>query len=132
MMQSDATMVRQIADCFDSVFEGETDAPNLMIGTVVSGDKFIEDSETLRWLQREFDALATEMEGAAIGYTCQLNDAPFIIIRGLSDTANVSAPDDFKTNLATVCRHSFRLMERLIPLAGNTAAATPEPLAASA
>jgi len=48
MMQSDATMVRQIADCFDSVFEGETDAPNLMIGTVVSGDNFIEYSETLR------------------------------------------------------------------------------------
>lgn len=76
MIQSDATMVRQTADCFDSVFEGETDAPNLMIGTVISGDKFIKDSETLRWLQREFGALATEMEGATVGYTCQLNDVP--------------------------------------------------------
>ena len=72
------------------------------------------------------------MEGAAVVYTRQLNDAPFIIIRGLSDTANESAPDDFKTNLETVCRYSFRLMERLIPLAGNAATATPEPLAASA
>ncbi len=136
MIQSDADMVRQSADCFDAVFEGEADAPNLMIGTVVSGDKFIEDSETLRWLQREFGALATEMEGAAVGYTCQLNNVPFIIIRGLSDTANESAPDDFKSNLDTVCEHSFRLMERLIPTAGGTLSAaeaeTPQQVAASA
>ena len=79
MIQSDANMVSQTADCFDAVFEGEADAPNLMIGTVVSGDKFIEDSETLRWLQREFGALATEMEGAAVGYTCQLNDRQIAI-----------------------------------------------------
>ncbi|MBT3925743.1 MAG: 5'-methylthioadenosine/adenosylhomocysteine nucleosidase [Rhodospirillaceae bacterium] len=136
MIQSDANMVSQTADCFDAVFEGEADAPNLMIGTVVSGDKFIEDSETLRWLQREFGALATEMEGAAVGYTCQLNEVPFIIIRGLSDTANESAPDDFKSNLHTVCKHSFRLMERLIPTAGESLSAAeasaPQQVAASA
>ena len=63
MIQSDADMVRQSADCFDAVFEGEADAPNLMIGTVVSGARFVRDSETLRWLQREFSALAAEMEG---------------------------------------------------------------------
>ena len=34
---------------------------------------------------------------------------------GLSDTANESAPDDFKSNLHTVCQHSYRLMEQLIP-----------------
>jgi len=134
MIQSDADMVRQVSDSFDVVFEDRADAPNLMIGTVVSGDKFIEDSETLRWLQREFGALATEMEGAAMGYTCQLNELPFVVIRGISDTADESAPDDYRDNLKTVCQHSFRLMERLIPLAGENLKApanAPAPVAAS-
>lgn len=114
MIQSDPALIEKTADAFDDAFPGG-EGPSLMIGTVVSGDRFVEDSKTLRWLQREFGALATEMEGAAVGYTCQLNEVPFVVTRGLSDTANESAPDDFKSNLHTVCQHSFRLMERLIP-----------------
>jgi len=117
MIQSDPDLVRAATDCFDAVFDGQPDAPNLMIGTVVSGDKFVKDSETLKWLQREFAALATEMEGAAVGYTCQLSDLPFVVVRGLSDTADENASDDFQANLAKVCRHSFSLMEKLIPAA---------------
>ncbi|NIA70720.1 5'-methylthioadenosine/adenosylhomocysteine nucleosidase [Pelagibius litoralis] len=115
MIQSDPGLVEKTTEAFDAAFNGGADEPNLMIGTVVSGDRFVEDSKTLRWLQREFGALATEMEGAAVGYTCQLNAVPFVVTRGLSDTANESAPDDFKSNLETVCKNSFRLMERLIP-----------------
>jgi len=117
MIQSDPDLVRAATDCFDAVFDGQDGAPNLMIGTVVSGDKFVKDSDTLKWLQREFAALATEMEGAAVGYTCQLSGLPFVVIRGLSDTADENASDDFKVNLAKVCRHSYALMEKLIPAA---------------
>ena len=122
MIQSDPDLVQMAAGAYDEVFDADATAPSLMIGTVVSGDRFIEDSESLRWLQREFGALATEMEGAAVGYTCQLNELPFVVIRGLSDTANESAPGDFEANLETVCRHSFRLMELLIPNAASKAA----------
>ena len=115
MICSDPGLVEKTAAAFDATFADDADAPNLMIGTVVSGDRFIQDSKTLRWLQREFWALATEMEGAAVGYTCQINNLPFVVIRGLSDTANESAPEDFGANLKVVSRHSYRLMERLIP-----------------
>ncbi len=94
-----------------------------MLGTVVSGDCFIQDPETLRWLQREFSALATEMEGAAVGYTCELNGVPFVVIRVLSDTASETASDDFASNLDRVCKNSFRLLEGLIPEIGADAAA---------
>ena len=109
----------------DATFAEDAHAPNLMIGTVVSGDRFVEDTATLRWLQREFGALATEMEGAAVGYTCQLNGLPFVVVRGLSDTANESASQDFEANLEIDCRHSFRLMRRLIPDAGRESAVGP-------
>lgn len=120
MIQSDPDLVQKAAEAYDTVFAGgDADNPNLMIGTIVSGDRFIKDSDTLRWLQREFAALATEMEGAAVGYTCNLSKVPFVVIRGLSDTAGESASDDFSANLHKVCQSSFKLFDDLIPRVGN-------------
>lgn len=117
MIHSDPILMEHAADAFDETFAEETDGPNLMIGTVVSGDRFVKDPKTLRWLQREFAALATEMEGAAVGYTCQINKLPFVIIRGLTDTADDDAADHFSENLETVCQYSYRLLQKLIPKA---------------
>jgi adenosylhomocysteine nucleosidase len=115
MVESDPKMVSKCAAAFDAAFEGVADAPSLMLGTIVSGDRFIADTTTLRWLQREFSALATEMEGAAVGYTCKLNGTPFVVVRGLSDTAGETASGDFSANLHVVCVNSYRLLEHLIP-----------------
>ncbi len=115
MIECDPTLVQKAAEAFDAAFPDAAGGPNLMLGTVASGDRFVKDQKTLRWLQREFAAVATEMEGAAFAYTCQLSKIPFLVIRGLSDTANENAPDDFDANLDTVCRHSFQLLEQLIP-----------------
>ena len=116
MIQSDPMLVDAVARAYDTAFaDGTTARPNLMIGTIVSGDRFIKDSDTLRWLQREFAALATEMEGAAVGYTCNLSGLPFVVVRGLSDTAGESASADFSANLNKVCESSFRLLDELIP-----------------
>ena len=119
MVESDPGLVRAAADAFDRAFKGADKPPGLMLGTVVSGDRFIEDAETLKWLQREFSALATEMEGAAVGYTCQLNDIPFVVIRGLSDTAGSEAGGDFAANLHAVCANGHKLLAELIPALGN-------------
>lgn len=119
MIQSDPALVRAAADAFDAAFDGAENPPSLMLGTVVSGDTFVKDSETLKWLQREFSALATEMESAAVGYTCQLSQVPFVVVRGLSDAADENASDHFQENLEKVCRHSFALMERLILAAAS-------------
>ncbi len=68
MIESDPGLVQQAAAAFDAAFPDPARAPSLFHGTVVTGDRFIQDPETLRWLQREFSALATEMDGAAVGY----------------------------------------------------------------
>lgn len=122
MIESDPRLVQMAADAFDRAFAGAADGPSLMMGTVVSGDRFVQDPDKLRWLQREFSALATEMEGAAVGYTCDLNDVPFVVIRGLSDTACDTATSDFETNLAAVCDSCFRVLRLLIPEVGTAEA----------
>ena len=132
MTESDPGLVQKAAEAFDAAFPDPAAGPNLMLGTVVSGDRFIQDPDTLRWLQREFSALATEMEGAAVGYTCGLNEVPFVVIRGLSDTAGETATSDFESNLSAVCRNCFAVLERLIPAVGSDLAEEPEARAAPA
>ncbi len=119
LIECDPDLVGKATKAFDAAFEGTKNPPNLMLGTVASGDRFVQDKDTLRWLQREFAALATEMEGAAFGHTCYLNDLPFVVIRALSDSAGNTAPGDFKNNLHRACQNSFHLMERMITLSAK-------------
>ncbi|MFD2205608.1 5'-methylthioadenosine/adenosylhomocysteine nucleosidase [Kiloniella antarctica] len=117
LIECEPDLVGKATTAFDQAFEGVEGAPNLMLGTIASGDTFVQDKEKLRWLQREFAALATEMEGAAFGHTCHLNDVPFVVIRALSDSSSDSASEDFEANLHRACQNSFQLMDLMIPSA---------------
>ncbi len=59
----------------------------LVTGRIVSGDQFIDDKVKAQQLYREFNALACEMEGAAVAHVCYVNNVPFAVIRSLSDMA---------------------------------------------
>ncbi|TXI93907.1 MAG: 5'-methylthioadenosine/adenosylhomocysteine nucleosidase [Neisseriales bacterium] len=59
----------------------------IVLGRIVSGDQFIDDKNKAEFLAKEFDALACEMEGAAIAHVCYLNKLPVCVIRSLSDMA---------------------------------------------
>ncbi|KLN61821.1 hypothetical protein WH96_05905 [Kiloniella spongiae] len=117
LIECDPDLVGKATAAFDNAFEDVEGAPNLMLGTIASGDTFVQDRDKLRWLQREFAALATEMEGAAFGQTCRLNGLPFVVIRALSDSSSDSASEDFEANLHRACRNSFELMDLMIPSA---------------
>ncbi len=115
LIECDPDLVAKATQAFDAAFDGVEGAPNLMLGTIASGDQFVQDTEMLRWLQREFAALATEMEGAAFGHTCYLNGLPFVVIRALSDGSSHTASGDFEANLHNACQNSFHLMDQMIP-----------------
>ena len=117
LIECNPDLVGKATNAFDAAFADAKDGPNLMLGTVASGDRFVQDTDMLRWLQREFAALATEMEGAAFGYTCAQNSLPFVVIRALSDASSESASGDFEANLHKACQNSFHLMDQLIPQA---------------
>lgn len=56
-------------------------------GLICTGDQFITDKEDLQRIKSNFpDALACEMESAAIAHTCFLLNVPFLSIRVISDT----------------------------------------------
>lgn len=64
-------------------------------GIIASGDKFISDALTRKYLAKQFNATATEMEGAAIAQASSINNVPFIIIRIISDLADGKPNEEY-------------------------------------
>ena len=56
-------------------------------GRIASGDQFIYDAKRAKFIHQEFNAIACEMEGAAIAHACYLSQIPFLVVRSLSDKA---------------------------------------------
>lgn len=64
-------------------------------GVIVSGDCFVSDSTVVERLRKDFGALCTEMEGAAIAHVATANRIPFAVIRTMSDFADENADISF-------------------------------------
>ena len=78
---------------FESPIEGKP-APQVVSGTIVTGDVFVSSRTATRRLWQNMHAEATDMEGAAVAQTCWQQGVPFIVIRCLSDAADSDAEKD--------------------------------------
>ena len=88
---------------------------NCVVGTVASGDQFIADPARKQYIVDHFDAIACDMEGAAIGHVCYVNKIPFAVIRSISDNASEDAGSmEYPTLCTHAAKQSQALMERLI------------------
>jgi adenosylhomocysteine nucleosidase len=77
--------------------------PALHCGLVLSGDRFVGDAdEAAELLSRFPDALAVEMEGAAVAQVCHEHVLPCAILRTISDRADANAHVDFGQFLTSV------------------------------
>jgi adenosylhomocysteine nucleosidase len=85
-------------------------------GLVVSGDRFVSTSSESRALQSALpDALAVEMEGAAIAQVCHDFGIPFAAVRTISDRADDAAHGDFLKFIEEVAsRHSAAIVEAFL------------------
>ncbi len=58
---------------------------SVKVGTIASGDIFCTDINMSTKINKKFNALAVEMEGASIAQVCFLSHIPFLVIRSISD-----------------------------------------------
>jgi adenosylhomocysteine nucleosidase len=56
-------------------------------GNGVTGSVFLDNAEYREWLRKVYSAEVTEMESAAVGQVCFVNDVDWIVIRSVSDLA---------------------------------------------
>ena len=84
------------------------------VGTVASGDQFVSSKEKKTFIEQSFGAIVCEMEGAAIGQVCYVNDTPFCVLRAVSDKADGSSGMDYMTFVGMAAEKNARLLMSVI------------------
>lgn len=89
-------------------------APTVHTGLVVSGDRFVASAAECADLRRRLpEALAVEMEGAALGQVCHDLGIAFAVVRTISDRADDMAHVDFSRFVASIAsRYSLAIVTR--------------------
>jgi len=102
-----------------------TAAPRVHRGLVISGDQFVASAQAVGALRALLpDALAVEMEGAAIAQVCHEYDVPCAVVRTISDTADEHASASFASFLNELAgTYSTGILKRFLSeYAGASAA----------
>jgi adenosylhomocysteine nucleosidase len=89
-------------------------SPRVHQGLIVSGDRFVSTTAESQALQRSLpDALAVEMEGAAVAQVCLDYGVPFAAVRTISDRADEEAHTDFSRFIREVAsRYSLAILSQ--------------------
>ena len=83
-------------------------------GTIATGDQFIASEDYVRQLQKDFDAIACEMEGASIAVVCKQYGVPFVVMRAMSDKADGLAHETYENMVELAADQSCRIVMRML------------------
>lgn len=92
--------------------------PTVHQGLIISGDRFITSAAESQALREALpDALAVDMESAAVAQVCVDYGTPFAAVRTASDRADDEAHVDFQAFMRDVARHySARIVRKALNL----------------
>lgn len=65
-------------------------------GMAVTGDRFVSDEQTRKYLVGEYSAMSCDMETAAIASVCDMAGIPFVSLRRISDDAGADATEAYR------------------------------------
>ncbi|MFA9398742.1 MAG: 5'-methylthioadenosine/adenosylhomocysteine nucleosidase [Clostridiaceae bacterium] len=83
---------------------------NTYIGTIATGDKFINNKIEANNIAEKFNAIACEMEGGSIGHVCYVNNVDFCIIRSISDGGDDESDLDYGQFVLLAAENSKNLL----------------------
>ncbi len=98
----------------EAVTEFALQSVRLHEGLIASGDRFVSTTAECRSLQQALpEALAVEMEGAAVAQVCADYGVPFAALRTISDRADDDAHADFSRFIRSVAsRYSVAMLSQ--------------------
>lgn len=85
-------------------------APVIRDGLIVTGDAFVSAADRRKDLRADLNAIAVEMEGAAVAQVCARYNVPVIVIRSITDRADSEARGSYQRFLDTAARNSADLV----------------------
>ena len=77
---------------------------------VASGDRFVADAETKRWIRDTFHADACEMEGGSIAQACFVNGVDCAVIRAISDSTDGDHAMEYDLFCEMAANHSASIL----------------------
>ncbi|MCL6453709.1 MAG: 5'-methylthioadenosine/adenosylhomocysteine nucleosidase [Alicyclobacillus sp.] len=90
------------------------------VGLIVSGDLFLDQPERIGHVRHHFpDALAAEMEGAAVAQACRHFGVPCLVVRSISDVAGTASRVDHTAYLKLSAENASRLVMGLLARWGS-------------
>jgi len=107
---SDKNLIEKSRETIQKMDEGF----NQFIGTIATGDIFVQEVSVKDAIKKEFQADCVEMEGAAIAQICTLAKIPFIVIRSISDKPNGNNAIDFEKYLSLACERYAKFIDIFI------------------
>ena len=87
---------------------------NVKLGIVATGDVFCTEISMRDEIRAVFDADVVDMECAAIGQVCYLDNIPFNVIRGVSDTPNGNNAGTFDENLDLAAKRCSEILNEIL------------------
>lgn len=84
------------------------------VGTIATGDAFINTNEMRCFLVDTFDAAACDMEGAAVVQTCYVNKVPCSVLRSISDSGDDNSHMDYQTFAKTAALISSEVIREFV------------------
>jgi adenosylhomocysteine nucleosidase len=88
----------------------------IVYGTVLSGDQYLNCATTRERLLHELGGQAIEMEGGAVAQVCEAFGLPWLVIRALSDLAGGNALFDFTAFVDQAAATSAKILRRVLPV----------------
>ena len=110
-IESDKNLVARTQEILKKIC---TDGLKVIIGAIGSADFFCANPRKAIDIRNEFGVECVEMEGAAIAQVCKLDQVPFVVIRGISDTPNGNNKMDYYAYCEVAAEKAVMLIKELI------------------
>ena len=94
---------KKLLETFEDLLNKKMPEIKYYKGVIASGDIFVSDKEQKEDINKTFNAIAVEMEGAAVAQTAGRNKIPFLVIRAISDMAD-GTEGEYRMNLEDIAK----------------------------
>lgn len=86
----------------------------IKVGIIATGDIFCTEAWMKNKIRAKFGADVVDMECAAIGQVCYLDNVPFMAIRAISDTPNGKNASTFDENLKLASKRCANILKEFL------------------
>ena len=87
---------------------------SIFYGKILSGDKFVSNLEEKEKIGKKFDALALDMESAAVAHCAYILGVEFAIIRSISDSLNSDSVMEYAEFVNVAAMNSKEILLKLL------------------